>query len=199
MMKRVIFYLVGLCFIALGGASVKTSHIGAGAWDAAVFGMASSIGLTPGTWIIIVGFILMLINAYLSKEKIDFLAFLTTFTIGFLIDGWLFLVFNQLHPENLTQQILFFVFGFISIIIGAGVYLQAEFAPSPVDNFMLAIKKRFKLELSRSRLICEMVGLTLALIFSGPISVGTFIFLFGMGPCVQFSHKKMNKFYKRLG
>ena len=198
-MKRVIFYLIGLCFIALGGASVKISHIGAGSWDAAVFGLSSSLGLTPGNWIIIVGFILMLINAYLSKEKIDFLAFLTTFTIGMLIDGWLFLVFYHFNPTGLFPQLSFFILGFISIIIGGGIYLQADFAPSPVDNFMLAIQKKFNLELSRARLFCEMVGLAIAFAFSGPISIGTFVFLFGMGPCIQFSHKNMNKIYKRLG
>jgi len=190
---------MGLVFISLGATSIMTSEMGAGAWDAVVVGLANKFGFTPGNWIMIIGFIIMLINAYLTKEKIDFYAFLTNFTIGIFIDAWLFLVFSNVILSSLALQGLLFTFGFLTIVIGAGIYLQADFAPSPVDNLMLSVHKRFRLSMGRARLICEAIALTLALMVSGPIYIGTFIIAFTIGPCIQISIKEINKLYQRLG
>ena len=198
-MKRIIFYLIGLSLIALGSASIVTSQLGAAAWDALVVGLSYTVGLTPGNWMIIIGFLLMLINAYLTKEKIDFLAFITTFIIGILVDIWLFVVFSNVIISNIEVQWLLFLFGFFTTILGAGIYLQAKFAPSPVDNLMLAVHKRFNLSISRARLICEGIALTLSLLVSGPISVGTFFIALAIGPCIQFTYKRMNIIYEKLG
>jgi len=198
-MKRIIFYLIGISLIALGSASIVTSQKGAAAWDALVVGLSNTFGLTPGNWIMVIGLILMLINAYLTKEKIDFYAFITTFTIGIVIDIWLFVVFAHVTPVNIRTQWLLFIFGFFTTILGAGIYLQSNFAPSPVDNLMLSVHKRFNLSISRARLICEGIALTLSLLVSGPISIGTFVIALAIGPCIQVSFKKMNTIYEKLG
>ena len=194
-MKRAIFYLLGLFIIALGASGVIISNVGAGAWDAVNVGLSQQFGLTTGNWLIIIGFLILLFNAFLLKKPIDFTAFLTSFLLGFMIDFWMLLIFDSLVVETALLNILLFTAGFIVMCFGAGTYLQANFAPTPIDSLMLAVSQKFNLSLGRARLYCEIFAVLLGLAVSGPVSVGTVIIAVFIGYGVQATVKIMGKVY----
>jgi len=195
-MKRILFYLIGLFTIAFGASGVILSDMGAGAWDADNVGLSENIGLTIGNWMIIVGFIILVFNKFLAGKKIDVFAFLTVFLLGLMIDFWLLIVFSGVELQNLGSQILFFVFGFAIMCLGAGTYLQADFAPTPIDSLMLAVSQRFKLSIGTARLACEIVATLLGLLVGGPISFGTVVIALFIGYGVQGAVKFMSHFYQ---
>ncbi|TCT16026.1 hypothetical protein EDC18_10240 [Natranaerovirga pectinivora] len=193
-MKRYFFYFVGLWIATLGVASVITSDMGAGPWDTVFVGLSNNIGLTPGNWVIIVGALLMIINAYLSKKQPDFPAFLTIFTTGVFVDINLKLL-EFIELNNMTQRILLFIIGFILLIIGGGTYLQAKLAPNPIDNLMLVMHKKFGFSLAISRLLGESFAVLMGLLLSGPVSYGTVVVALFIGPAIQISYNVMSKIY----
>lgn len=193
-MRRWIFYFAGLFIAALGISSIIVADVGAGAWDTVFVGLTYNFGLTPGTWNIIVGGCIMLLNAFLSKKKPDLPAFLTVFTLGLFIDFYLF-VYRFIDISNIGERIILFLVGFILLSTGAGMYLQAKFAPNPIDSLMLVVQKKTGFSLAISRLICETFALLSGLLLSGPVSYGTAFVAFSIGPCLQFSCRKMEQLY----
>lgn len=197
-MKRVLFYLIGLSLIAFGVAKIIIADMGAGAWDALVVGLSQTFGLTMGIWVVILGLLLICINALLLKERPDFLALLTSFILGMMVDFWIIQIFHDIVPTTFYQQILFFALGFLAIILGTGAYIQANFAPLPADKLMLAFHQRFNISIGKSGLFSEALAVIMSLIFSGPIFFGTVIVAVAFGPCVQFVNMPMKKLYERV-
>ncbi|WP_099361152.1 YczE/YyaS/YitT family protein [Fredinandcohnia onubensis] len=184
--RRIIFFCVGLFVLALGISLMIIADIGAGAWDALNVGLSESIGLTVGNWVIIVGICVMLLNAFLLKERPAFLSIGTIILIGFFIDFWLLIALDELNLEGFVVKALVLLGGLVIASLGIAIYLQAKFPLSPLDNLMLAISKRFKLRFGISKTIAEATGLVLALLFGGPIGIGTLVVTFGIGPIIQF-------------
>lgn len=184
--RRIIFFCVGLFILALGISLMIIADIGAGAWDALNVGLSESIGLTVGNWVIIVGIFVMLLNAFLLKERPAYLSIGTIILIGFFIDFWLLVALAGLDFDSFAVKVLVFLGGLVAASLGIAIYLQAKFPLSPLDNLMLAISKRFKLRFGISKTIGEATGLVLALLAGGPIGIGTLIVTFGIGPIIQF-------------
>jgi uncharacterized membrane protein YczE len=82
--------------------------------------------------------------------------------------------------------------------VGVGCYLQAKFAPHPMDKLMLVIHNKFGLSISISRILCETFAILMGFLLSGPVSYGTAIVVLFVGPCIQFSFKKMQKIYDAI-
>ncbi|WP_449538862.1 YczE/YyaS/YitT family protein [Ferdinandcohnia sp. Marseille-Q9671] len=185
-LRKIAFFTIGLFILSLGISLMIVADIGAGAWDALNVGLSQTIGLTVGNWVIIVGILVMLVNALLLKTRPDFLAIGTIILIGFFIDFWLLLVMGEWLLEGLFIKILTLLIGLVVASLGIAIYLQAKFPLSPLDGLMLAISKRFKLKVGVAKTIAEATGLLLALLFGGPIGIGTLIVTVGIGPIIQF-------------
>lgn len=194
-MKRWIFYFIGIAIAALGISSIITSNVGAGSWDTVFVGLTNTVGLTPGSWLIVGGGVLIFINAFISKERPDFTGFITVFISGVFIDLSLKLL-SSLPLATMYSRVLLFLLGFLLLAIGASAYLQAQFAANPIDRLMMVIHKRFKLSIAVSRLLCEAFALFLGLLLSGPVSYGTVFIVIFIGPTIQFSYRVMERIYK---
>ncbi|MCP3030191.1 membrane protein [Halobacillus sp. A1] len=195
---KVFFFLVGLIIISFGISLTINADLGVGAWDAMNVGLTNTFGLTVGNWVIIIGAILILTNALIAKEKPDFLAVITIVILGKFIDFWLLNVFADLELTQMVFQIITLVGGIFIIAVGVACYLQPKFSLNPVDNFMVALQKRFGLSLTVSKTLTEGVALLLAIIFGGPIGIGTIIILVCIGPFIQFLDPKAEKVMNRL-
>lgn len=192
-MKRFLFYVIGLFILTAGVTLTIKSDIGAGAWDALNVGLSDTFGLTVGSWVIIVGIILIIINAFLMKAWPDFLALITIVVTGLFIDFWLITVFENWQIQDVFVAYAVFVAGMILIALGIAIYLQAKFAVIPIDGLMLAIHSKTGLSIRTSKTVGELLALLAAVLFSGPIGVGTIIITFGIGPLVQFFYPTFEK------
>lgn len=197
-MTRAITYILGLTILSFSISLLIKSGLGTGAWDALNVGLAYTIGLTVGTWVFIVGIILIGINALLMKAKPDFLAIITVVILGSLIDFWLLVVYKDWVPEGLLVQSLVFTLGLFLLALGVAIYLQAHFAPVPIDKLMIAIHNRTGLNLMLSKTIGEVIALIAAWIFGGPIGVGTLLVTILIGPLVQLLYPRIESLVKHL-
>ena len=58
------FFILGLMILALGAAlTVKGKLLGIGPWDVFHYGLSLKLGLTIGSWSIIIGFLLLTISS----------------------------------------------------------------------------------------------------------------------------------------
>ena len=195
---RIMFFLIGLLFLSLGISLTIISGLGSGAWDALNVGLAQTIGLTPGSWVVLVGVILIVVNAFLLKKRPDIGAIITLFLTGIFTDFWLLQMFDELVLSIMLEKLGIFFSGMLSMGIGLAVYIQAKFSLSPIDNLMMALRARFGFNLMVAKTVGEMFALSLAFFFNGPIGIGTLIVTFGIGPLIQLFFPHFERLFRRF-
>lgn len=174
------------------------ADLGAGAWDALNVGLADITSLTVGNWVIIVGLILMIVNAWIVHTKPDYFAIITVLMIGFLIDFWLLIVMDSWQVTGFFMQFILLIFGIIILGLGVSVYLQPAFSLNPVDGLMVSLQKRFRLSTRVAKTLTEALACLLAFGIGGPIGVGTFVILIGVGPSIQLFEPIAKRLASRL-
>lgn len=170
---KYLFYVLGLVLLSMGIALMILSKLGTSPFDALLVGLAVNVGLTVGSWEVIVAAILIGCNALLKRQRPEMLGIVTAIIVGIGIDSWLFLLSGSITPIEYYSQTLFFGAGLLVMGIGTAIYLHTNFAPIPVDHLTLILKELTKTNLFVSRTIIYVVFLMLAVVFSGPIGVGT--------------------------
>ncbi|PLS05800.1 YczE/YyaS/YitT family protein [Neobacillus cucumis] len=196
---RLLFFIIGLAIMTFGVCmTIKVSDIGVGAWDALNVALTNKVGLSVGRWVMIDGGILVLLNALLLKRRPDILSLLTIIVIGSLVDFWLNTVFELFNVEGLITKSAMLLVGILIIGFGASIYLQAKFPQSPIDNYMLAISERFGVNLMVAKTIGEITALIPAFFLHGPISYGTLIITFTVGPAIQLFFPYFEKSMQRI-
>jgi uncharacterized membrane protein YczE len=188
--SRILLFAIGIIIMTFGISLTIKANVGLGAWDALAVSQTHTFGLTVGTWMIINQSILLCINAYLLREKPQFLAAITFVLIGVLVDFWLLQVFSNWNPQNVVQRWSILIVGIIIIGFGVGLYLQAKMPMlNPIDTFMVALKTRLNISLMTAKTLGELSALILAFLLHGPINLGTLVITFSVGPAVQFFFK----------
>lgn len=196
--QRFLFYVIGLFILTFGISATIASSLGASPFDALLVGLYKTFGLTVGSWEVILAGILLIMNSILQKKKPEILAMMTAFLTGVGIDFWLWILDWIGRPEYLVHQVFLLSVGIICIGLGIAAYLQAKFAPAPLDGTMLIVRDLLHVKVSTSKNIVMLVFLLLAYVFNGPIGIGTLIMAVGSGPCVGFFFPLMEKMKEKI-
>ncbi|MGP7818277.1 YczE/YyaS/YitT family protein [Niallia sp. 01092] len=195
---RSLFYIIGLIILSFGATLTIKANLGAGPWDALNVGLSHLIGLTIGSWIVIIGIVLIFVNGLLLKKRPDILSLITVFIIGFFVDFWMAALLNSFNYFYFKNQFVLLIAGLIIAGLGIAMYLQARFPLNPIDHFMVSMQTRFGLNIMAAKLIGEVLALLFALLVNGPIGLGTVIIAFGIGPAIQFFHPYCNGIMNKL-
>lgn len=188
---RGVFYISGVLLLSLGVAVTILANLGASPIDALLVGLYRNFGLTIGTWEYIISFILLLMNALINRRRPQILALLTAVLVGLGIDAWMHMLSGAGIFAHPTWNMVTFLAGAFFCSLGIATYLQAEFLPSPFDETMLALSRRFGLSLFWSKNLLMTMFLILAWLFQGPIAFGTLIFLISSGPVIAWFYPKL--------
>ncbi|MCY8914899.1 YitT family protein [Bacillus atrophaeus] len=169
------FYVLGILILTLGISFTIQSDLGTSPFDAVVVGLSKNVGLTVGSWEIIIAFILICCNSFLKRQRPEILGLLTAFITGIGIDMWLFLLHFFVTPELWYSKVICFGIGLVVIGLGTATYLHTNFAPIPVDRLTLIIKELTRTNIFFSRTFIYLLFLIAAIILNGPIGVGTLL------------------------
>lgn len=184
-MKYVV-YAGGILLLTLGIALTIQSSLGASPFDALLVGLSLNVGLSVGSWEMILASVLICVNALLSKQKPEVLGLLTALITGLGIDVWLFLLESWAPFEIWYSKLCCFGIGLIIIGVGTSAYLHTNFAPIPIDRLTLIIQKLVKTNLFLARTLIYFTFLLAAMILNGPIGVGTLLTVFLGGVLLNF-------------
>ncbi|MGO4889798.1 YczE/YyaS/YitT family protein [Anaerobacillus sp. MEB173] len=194
--KRGISFILGLIILSIGISFTILAGLGTGAWDALNVGLSQQIGFTVGNWVIIIGVLLIVINAFLLKARPEVVSIITVILIGYFIDFWLLYALVNWYPEPFYYQVMVLIIGVVLMALGIAIYLQAEFAVIPIDRLMIAIRRRTGFSLMVSKTIGEVIALVFAFLVGGPIGLGTIVATFSIGPLIQVFFPRIEKLVK---
>ena len=172
---KYVFYVVGILILTLGISLTIQSKLGTSPFDALLVGLSKNVGLTVGSWEIILALLLIGSNSLLARKRPEILGLVTAFITGIGIDMWLFLLHDIVSPDLWFSQAVCFTIGLVVVGLGTATYLQTNFAPISVDRLTLIIKELTRKTVFFSRTLIYILFLMLAIIFNGPIGVGTLL------------------------
>ncbi|QSB09474.1 YitT family protein [Lysinibacillus fusiformis] len=172
---KYVFYVVGILILTLGISLTIQSNLGTSPFDALLVGLSKNVGLTVGSWEIILALLLICSNSLLARQRPEILGLITAFITGIGIDMWLFLFHDVVTPDIWYSQTVCFVIGLVVVGLGTATYLHTNFAPIPVDRLTLIIKELTKKTIFFSRTAIYLLFLVLAIICKGPIGIGTLL------------------------
>lgn len=174
-MLKYVFYVVGILILTLGTSLTIQSKLGTSPFDALLVGLSKNVGLTVGSWEIILALLLIGSNSLLARKRPEILGLVTALITGIGIDMWLFLLHDIVSPDLWFSQAVCFTTGLVVVGLGTATYLHTNFAPIPVDRLTLIIKELTRKTVFFSRTLIYILFLMLAFIFNGPIGVGTLL------------------------
>ncbi|KZD51581.1 MULTISPECIES: YczE/YyaS/YitT family protein [Bacillus cereus group] len=172
---KYVLYVLGILILTLGISFTIQSDLGTSPFDALLVGLSLNVGLTVGSWEIIIALLLICCNSILQRQRPEFLGLLTAFITGVGIDMWIFLLHNLITPELWYSKFVCFGLGLVIIGLGTATYLHTNFAPIPVDRLTLIIQELTRTNIFISRTFIYLLFLIMAMILNGPIGVGTLL------------------------
>lgn len=179
-------YFIGLLIMSFGIVLMIRADLGSAPWDVFHIGLFYQLGLTIGTWSIIVGFFILAISSLIVKRLPSVGAFLNMLMVGIFIDMYLFIPYLK-TPNSIIGQLFMLVLGVLVIGIGIGVYISSRCGAGPRDSLMIALTEKTGLKVQYIRLAMELIVLCVGWLLGGPVFIGTILFSFTIGPIVGWT------------
>lgn len=177
-MRRGFMFISGLLIMTLGTVIMIESDIGLAAYDALCIGGANKLGVTSGNVYMLLGIIIVCVNAVVQKEMPNVFSWITSILVGIGVNFWMNVVSLNQH---IYVKYVWFVVGMVVSSFGIALYVLADLAKGPIDQLMLNISAVLKGRTWAGKTIMELFFLWVAFVIKGPIGVGTVIVTFASG------------------
>lgn len=199
MLKKLLFYFIGMTLIGFGVGFILIANVGVGPWDLLMansvkaFNISFTLGFAAQSAILItMGFIL-------RKKWPDITVLLLLVTglyIGFLVDV---VTQNNDLVTNVVLGYLTLIGGLVTVLIGINIARVTNIILPSIDFFVESLSLRTGLTFGRTKQLMELValiiGVAIAMIYDLPnlVWVGTIIILVTGGPIVNAIYPAVEK------
>jgi len=167
----------GLVLYGASSALVLLSGLGNDPWDVLHQGLARRTGIGTGTWVCIVGVVVLLLWAPL-RQRPGLGTLSNVVAIGVVIDVVLALCEP---PRGLAVRAAALVAGVLLNGLATGLYIGAGLGPGPRDGLMTGLAAR-GLSLRAARTGIEVAVLAAGAALGGTVGIGTVVYALAIGP-----------------
>ena len=183
-MKRILYLLIrlfaGFILYGLGIVVMLNAKIGVSPWDVLHQGLSFKSGITMGQASIMVGLVIVILDAALG-EGVGWGTVLNMIFIGVFLD-----IIKSMNIVPVADNLFM---GIIISAIATVLYLGAGLGSGPRDGLMLALNKKFSKPVGAIRMCIELTVLVCGWILGGSVGLGTIISAFGLGYAIQIGFK----------
>jgi uncharacterized membrane protein YczE len=182
MPRRLSQLLVGLAMYGFSLAVFIRAGLGLDPWDVFHQGLATKTGLSIGTVVVLVSFLVLLLWIPLRQWP-GFGTLCNALLVGVFADVGLALI---PAVSNLVGQIAMLGGAVLLNGIASACYIGARLGPGARDGLMTGLARRTGWSVRVSRTGIEVVVLTAGWLLGGSVGVGTVLYALAIGPLVQF-------------
>lgn len=151
-------------------------------------GLYNSLGITIGSWNLIISAILIIITYLIDRSYIKIGTFINAIISSIFVDLFLML---DIVPQTTSTWMDFIILAGITVLgIGGGIYNSVRMEAGARDGIMLAISVKSGASIRKVRIITEMGVLLIGWIIGDPIFIFTIIFTFIQSPIFQYVYLK---------
>lgn len=180
-LQRLLRLYAGLVLYGISDTMLLLAGLGVDPWDVLHQGLSRRLGLGVGTWVIIVGALVLLMWAPL-RQRPGFGTASNVVVIGVVVDLVLALV---PAPHGIPLRGAVMVAGVVLNGIATGAYIGAGLGPGPRDGLMTGLAAR-GLSIRVVRTGIELTVLAAGWLLGGSVGVGTVVYALGIGPLAHF-------------
>ncbi len=181
MPRRLSQLLIGLAMYGLSLAMLIRAGLGLAPWDVFHQGLAGKTGLSIGTVVVIVSFLVLLLWIPL-RQRPGLGTISNAVLVGIFAD-----IFLALIPDitQLGGQIGMMVGAVVLNGIASACYIGARLGPGPRDGLMTGLARRTGWSVRSARTGIEVAVLGAGWLLGGALGVGTALYALAIGPLVQ--------------
>jgi uncharacterized membrane protein YczE len=178
--RRVLQLEAGLVLYGLSLALLVEADLGLAPWDVLHQGLARSTGLSIGTWVVLVGALVLLLWVPL-RQRPGFGTVCNVVLVGVSLDAALGVLPT---PDALAVRIGCLAAGVVLNAVATAAYIGARLGPGPRDGLMTGIAARGH-SVRMVRTAIEVTVLVTGFALGGTVGVGTLVYAVGIGPLVH--------------
>lgn len=179
--RRLLQLLFGLAVYGISLAMVIRASLGTAPWDVFHQGLAGRTGLSLGTVVIIVSFLVLLLWIPLRQWP-GVGTVCNAVLVGVFADIGLALIPRFSH---LGGQIALLVGAVLLNGVASALYIGARLGPGARDGLMTGLARRTGWPVRGARTGIEVVVLGAGWLLGGSVGVGTVLYALAIGPLVQ--------------
>ena len=180
--RRVVQLLVGLWLYGTAMAMFIRSGLGLDPWDVFHYGVRTHWGVSFGTVVIAVGFVVLLLWIPLRQwpglgtiANVVVIGVATDVMLGVLGDA-----------DQVVLRWVLLLGGIALNGLAGALYIGSQLGPGPRDGLMTGLARRTGLSIRLVRTALEITVLTVGWLLGGVVGVGTVLYAFLIGPATQF-------------
>lgn len=181
MTRRITQLLIGLAMYGISLAMFIRAGLGLDPWDVFHQGVARLSGLSIGTVVVAVSFLVLLLWIPL-RQKPGFGTLANAVLVGVFADVGLALIPAFSH---LGGQIAMLAGAVLLNAIASACYIGARLGPGARDGLMTGLARRTGWSVRLSRTLIEVVVLGVGWLLGGSVGAGTVVYALAIGPLVQ--------------
>jgi uncharacterized membrane protein YczE len=177
MPRRLIQLFAGLVLYGISDSMLLLAGLGLDPWDVLHQGLSRRTGVPTGTWVIIVGVVVLLLWIPL-RQRPGIGTLCNVVVVGAVID----LVLAEVAPpRSLPVRAVVMVSAVLLNGVATGMYIGAGLGPGPRDGLMTGLAARgHSLRLVRTGI--EITVLAVGWLLGGTVGIGTLVYAGCIGP-----------------
>ncbi|WP_248961506.1 membrane protein YczE [Sphaerisporangium perillae] len=179
--NRLLRLYAGLALYGAGIGLQIESRLGNDPWDVFHQGLAVRTGWSIGTWIILVGAVVMVFWIPL-RQRPGIGTLSNILFVGLFADLTLWLLPT---PSDLALRWAYLLVAVVCVAAATGLYIGAGLGPGPRDGLMTGLH-RLGLSIRTARALIELTVLATGWVLGGTVGVGTIVFALAIGPLTQY-------------
>ena len=180
--RRVVQLLVGLWLYGTAMAMFIRSGLGLDPWDVFHYGVQTHWGVSFGTVVVAVGFVVLLLWIPLRQWP-GFGTIANVVVIGVATDVMLAVIGD---PDHLAVRWSLLLGGILLNGLAGALYIGSQLGPGPRDGLMTGLARRTGLSIRLVRTVLEITVLSVGWLLGGVVGIGTVLYAFLIGPATQF-------------
>ncbi|MGI6777713.1 MAG: YczE/YyaS/YitT family protein [Acetivibrionales bacterium] len=184
---RIIRLYFGIFLTSVGVVMTYNANLGLSPWDVFHQGISKITGITIGVATIIVGVVIVIINAFM-RERLGWGTLINMVFVGVFID---LLMLNGLIPvfHSFVARLAMMLAGLFVIGVGSFFYIGSGLGAGPRDGLMVVLTQKTKKSVRLVRSTIETAALVIGFALGGTVGVGTVISALVIGFFVQLAFK----------
>ena len=176
--RRLAQLFVGLALYGLSLALVLRAGLGLAPWDVLHQGLAERLGLSIGTVLIAVSFVVLLLWVPL-RERPGVGTIANALLVGVFVDLTLLVVPDA---EGWPARVALLLLGVALNGLATALYIGARLGPGPRDGLMTGLVRRSGRSVRLVRTLIEASVLVTGWLLGGTVGVGTLLYAVAIGP-----------------
>lgn len=205
--KRLLIYIVGLFFIALGATFSILASLGVSPVTSLPYALALITPLSVGITTILANVIFIVLQALLLKEirwKNFFIQLIIAFLFGSFMDLTIWLTTSLPEANSIILMIIYLAVSLVIVAFGLLLYFTANLPMMPYDSLTYVSANTWKMKFSKAKITSDLLNVIISLIICllfihslGAIGIGTFVAAYGIGKIVGIFLHKLQPALKR--